>query len=185
MSTPSMTLLLVIHPLPTKITPSLPYPKTQVSSGSLLPQALITYAHKASHTCACLGNLHVQKACDIISPAHSQETPPIMPSPCVPSSQPLQQKEEPTTPGKKQLSGASWGCVPTCSWYSMPMLSVLTRIAIMIPRPKYLLSTIFRNVSQISLQKASTELGSASGPRLRRRCLCRCRRLWGSRRSLC
>lgn len=69
--------------------------------------------------------------------------------------------------------------VPTCSWYSMPMLSVLTRIAIMIPRPKYLLSTIFRKVSQTSLQKASTELGSTSSPRLRRR------QLWGFWRSPC
>lgn len=30
----------------------------------------------------------------------------------------------------------------TCSWYSMPMLSVLMRMAIIMPRLKYLLSTI-------------------------------------------
>lgn len=35
----------------------------------------------------------------------------------------------------------------TCSWYSIPMLSVLTRMAIMIPRLKYLLSTIFFSFS--------------------------------------
>lgn len=35
----------------------------------------------------------------------------------------------------------------TCWWYSMPMLSVLTRMAIMIPRLKYLLSTILFSFS--------------------------------------
>lgn len=35
----------------------------------------------------------------------------------------------------------------TCWWYSIPMLRVLTRIAIMIPRLKYLLSTILFSFS--------------------------------------
>lgn len=39
---------------------------------------------------------------------------------------------------------------PTCSWCSMPMLIVFTRIAIMIPRLKYLLSTIPRSLTLTS-----------------------------------
>lgn len=38
-----------------------------------------------------------------------------------------------------------------CSWCSMPMLTVLTRMAIMMPLLKYLLSTIPRSLARVSL----------------------------------
>lgn len=62
--------------------------------------------------------------------------------------------------GAEHLRDAGWreGSQLTCSWYSMPMLSVLMRMATMIPRPKYLLSTIFWKVSHTTRQKASTRL---------------------------
>lgn len=54
----------------------------------------------------------------------------------------------------------------------MPMLRVLIRIAIIIPRPKYLLSTIFLKVSHTSLQKCT--MVAAVLPSLRR-CFLGCR----------
>lgn len=54
----------------------------------------------------------------------------------------------------------------TCSWCSMPMLMVFTRIAIMIPRLKYLLSTITRSLTltsrHMSLQSFSRPPSSSS-----------------------
>lgn len=38
--------------------------------------------------------------------------------------------------------GQTWGFLCTCWWCSMPMLMVLIRMAIMMPRLKYLLSTM-------------------------------------------
>lgn len=126
---------------------------------------------QTEHACPNLGqplySETVQHSCSHPSEMHPHcgvSPPPLLPAFSM-------EREQPRT-------RASLACIPTCSWYSMPMLRVLTRMAIMIPRPKYLLSTIFRKVSQISLQNASTELGSVSGPRVRR-----CR-LWGSQRSL-
>lgn len=53
----------------------------------------------------------------------------------------------------------------TCSWYSIPMLRVLTRIAIMIPRLKYLLSTILFSFSLKPIQARTTPFLYPTTPR--------------------
>lgn len=53
----------------------------------------------------------------------------------------------------------------TCSWYSIPMLSVLTRMAIMIPRLKYLLSTILFSFSLKLIQVRTTPFLYSTTPR--------------------
>lgn len=50
----------------------------------------------------------------------------------------------------------------TCSWYSIPMLKVLMRMAIIIPRLKYLLSTMRINLSRKFSQYCASRLLSSS-----------------------
>ncbi|TNN37168.1 hypothetical protein EYF80_052671 [Liparis tanakae] len=59
----------------------------------------------------------------------------------------------------------------TCLWYSMPMLSVLTRMAIMIPRLKYLLSTILvsRSLKPVHARTATRRHAAIPRRRLRPR----------------
>lgn len=53
----------------------------------------------------------------------------------------------------------------TCSWYSIPMLRVLTSMAIMIPRLKYLLSTILLSFSLKPIQAWTTLFLYSTAPR--------------------
>lgn len=65
-----------------------------------------------------------------------------------------------TATGKKKAKGATLAL--TCSWYSIPMLNVLMRMAIIIPRLKYLLSTMRFILSPKSSQYPVSRLRSSS-----------------------
>lgn len=75
-----------------------------------------------------------------------QPSPTVQPSPSVLSS-PVQVSNPVQVSSPVQLIKELLFPLLTCSWYSIPMLRVLTRMAIMMPRLKYLLSTILFSFS--------------------------------------